>query len=243
MPGFRKQGEIRKPTKEEEEQRKKDVLRYIELVKIVRKSKSKKQSDHAYNEIFRMMKQKVEQISYSFKIPGMKYDDILQESLFALRFKAIKDYDPKRSNYEAISPFDKFAILCIRRHLSTKLKSSYQNKSVVLNQACRLDQDRNKSSISDDVLVLADILPHTKKDILTQLNDKEYSKILFSKLFEQLSQFEKEVFVLYSQKYSYEEIIRKLNKKKEYKEKREKAIDNARSRIVAKAKEVYVKYG
>lgn len=227
----------------EEEKRRQEVLRYIELVNVVRNARDKRKSDDAYNEILRMMDSKIQQISRRFQIPGHHFNDVYQEALIALRWKAIKDYDQNRSSLEAISPFDKFAILCIRRHLSTKLKASYQNKAIVLNQAGSLDQDRNRSSNSDDLLFLSDIVPESDKDILSQLHDTEYRKILFSKLLKKLSPFEKEVFVLYVQKFSYDEITRRLRRKDEYRSINSKSIDNARSRIVNKARAIYAKYG
>ena len=127
-------------------------LTYTQLVDIVRKSRNEDHKNLAFNEIEKRMTVKIKQISYRFRIPGSNVNDVYQESLFALRYKAIKDYDETRGNDTGPYPFDKFAVLCIRRHLSTKLKSSYQNKKKVLNSSISLDQDRSDSS--DDSLVL-----------------------------------------------------------------------------------------
>tara|TARA_Y100000034_G_scaffold134630_1_gene203634 strand:+ start:969 stop:1703 length:735 start_codon:yes stop_codon:yes gene_type:complete len=220
-----------------------ETLDLIKLVELAR-SRKKQQSDIAFNEIMQRMKSKLQQISYKFHIPGKDHDDIYQEALFALRYKAIKDYDKERGNNGEPYPFDKFAILCIRRHLSTILKSSYQNKKKVLNQSLSLDQERN--DISEDVLFLSDILPATKETVLESINSREYYRTLFSKLFAKLSQFEKQVFIFYRRKYSYEEIavkISKIRRKTGEPKVGVKAIDNALSRAKSKGKKIFEIYG
>ena len=219
---------------------------FVLLVDQVRKSRNKEKSDLAFNEIERRMNVKLKQISYKFHIPGFSFHDIYQESLFALRYKAIKDYDKDRGSEEGPYPFDKFAVLCIRRHLSTKLKASYQNKKKVLNLSLSLDQDRNDNS--EEGLFLSDIIPKTEGTVLEDLEQNEYFKILFSTLHSRLSKFEKEVFLLYVQRYSYEQIAEYLvsnsNKKnKPTLSKAVKSVDNALSRIKNKAKEVFDQHG
>jgi len=187
----------------------------------------------------------MDQLCYKFFIPGFDHSDIYQEALYALRYKAIKDYDKNRGRDKPY-PFEKFASLCIRRHLSTQLKSSYQNKKKVLNCSVSLDQDRNDYN-TGDILYLIDILSNGNHSILNNLEEKEYFQILFDGLFQKLSKFEKNVFKLYIQKHSYEDISKILNKKyKKQKIKTKvnvKSIDNAISRIKMKGKEVFLKHG
>jgi RNA polymerase sporulation-specific sigma factor len=222
---------------------KKKILLFIKLVEIVKNSTNKEKSDNAFNEIITLIEPKIQKISYKFQIPGYSRLDIYQEALFALRYKAIKDYDQKRSNCGDISPFDRFAILCIRRHLSTKLKASYQNKSRVLNSSVSLDQNRNDSSDNDDLLFLSDVISSLDTDASVQYLNREHYKLLFSKLASKLSEFEKEVFIYYSQKLSYEEIVERINRKNNRRIKvNKKSIDNSLSRIKQKAKEVFQKY-
>jgi len=143
-----------------------------------------------------------------------------------------------------VSPFDKFAMLCIRRHLSTKLKSSHQNKSKVLNTSVSLDQNRGNSDGSNDVVFLSDILPKTDGDILSELNTHTHTQYLFNKLWERLSQLEKNVLVLYNQGLSYQKISKRINDSNIVKEKYDiKSVDNALSRLKGKARDVYKKYG
>lgn len=186
------------------------ILKYIELVKVIRSSKSKIKKDLAFEEIVKMMEPNLKKFINKFTIPGYDRNDIYQEALFALKYKAIKDYDSSRSEIKDISPFDKFAMICIRRHLSTQLKASYQYKNRALNSSMSLNQDRNTGSDND--LFLADILiaPDSEQNLIQSLNQKEYQNILFNKLFSKLSTNEKKVFVLYAQKLSYHEMSERL---------------------------------
>ncbi len=221
-----------------------DSLKYEELVEVVRGNGRNKRKNYAYNEIEKRIKFKILYIIRQFYIPGLNFDDILQEALYALRFKAIPDYDGSKGSGDLPYPFDKFAMLCIRRHLSTILKSSFQYKKKALNTSLSLDQDRG--SYEDENLYLSDILPKTDTTIIDLIGEREYYKTLFNNLYCKLSKLEKSVFILYTYRFSYDEITLKINKvyKKKNTKKRVnvKSIDNALSRIKAKAKEVYSKY-
>ena len=220
-------------------------LKYEDLVEIVRGKSRKARKNKAYNEIEKRIKIKILYIIRKFYIPGLNSDDVLQEALFALRFKAIPDYDGSRGSGDLPYPFDKFAMLCIRRHLSTILKSSFQNKKKALNTSLSLDQDRG--SHDDENLYLSDILPKTDVTIIDLIGEKEYYKTLFSGLYRKLSKLEKIVFVLYTYRFSYEEITAKINKiYRKNGVKRlvnVKSIDNSLSRIKQKGKEIFDKYG
>lgn len=219
-------------------------LIFIELVEIIRKSKNEEKIEEAFRKIICMLEINIRNISYKFKIPGFDNNDIYQEALMALRYKAIKDYNKERSEKRTISPFDKFAMLCIRRHLSTKLKSSHQNKNRVLNTSVSLDQDRGGSDGSNDVVFLSDILPKTDGDILSEINNHSHTQYLFAKLWERLSQLEKNVLVLYNQGLSYNKISSLINKSGLVSENYDiKSVDNALSRLKGKARDVYKKYG
>ena len=222
----------------------KETELYAKLVDIVRGSKRKHKTNDAFNEIITMLDAKIRQIAGRFDIPGYSYADVYQEALYALRYKAIKDYDPSRSNLKKISPFDKFAALCIRRHLSTKRKSAYQSsKNKILNYSISLDQNRNTSQ-ADESLFLSDIIADEKGDLLSSMHDDACRKKLFLLLYEKLSKLEKGIFILYCHRYTYEEIVTLINKVYGDKEKIEaKSVDNALSRIKAKAKEIFKKYG
>jgi len=149
-----------------------EKLGYEDLVEVVRGTTRDARKNKAYNEIEKRIKIKVFYIIRQFYIPGFNYDDILQEALYALRFKAIPDYDKTRGQGDQPYPFDKFAMLCIRRHLSTILKSSFRNKEKALNTSFSLDQDR--SSHDDENLYLVDILSNSGGSLIDKIGQKEY---------------------------------------------------------------------
>lgn len=222
-----------------------EELNNEDLVEIIRGNTRKHRKEDAYNILQENVKVKIFFIIRQFYIPGFNYDDIYQEALYALRFKAIPDYDSKRGKRENPYPFEKFAMLCIRRHLSTILKGSFQNKKKTLNTSLSLDQDRG--SFSDENLFLSEVLPRTKGTIVENLSNKEFYHNLFKKLYKTLSLLEQRVLALYTCKYSYDEISKILNdysKKNGLFGKRTniKSIDNALSRIKQKAKEIYDRY-
>ncbi len=217
----------------------------VDLVNIVRSRGKvlKRKTDEAYNELESRVKPSILHIINQFYIHGLDRNDLYQEALYALRYKAIPDYDKDRGRFGPY-PFYKFAALCIRRHLSTLLKSSFQNKRKALNTSLSLEQDREPSA--DEVLSLSNIIPLTEGTVLDEIEDKEYYKQLIYNLFAGLSKFEKKVFLLYVQRYSYDQIMYTINKSYKRKSLRKKinikSIDNALSRIKDKGKEVFERY-
>ena len=231
-----------KENKEEIDQ----IQHLINLVNIVRKSRKKEKINEAFNEIISILDVKIKQISYKINIAGFGFNDIYQEALYALRYKAIKDYDPDRGSTDEPYPFDKFAMLCMRRHLATIRKTSYQNKKKVLNFSISLDQERGDyGGAGEDQFTLMDLIPQTTGSVIDKIEKTEYYKQLFDSLFEKLSSFEREVFILYIKKYSYEQITKIINKKRNIMQNRKidvKSVDNAIVRIKHKSKNVLMYY-
>jgi len=214
-----------------------DVALYVKLVNKVRKSKKQREVDLAFESIVNGLKPRIRNLCSKFNIPGLSHDDIFQEALYALRFKAIKDYDQTRGTVAGPAPFDRFALLCIRRHIVTELKTSHQIRRRVLNTCISLDQDRGGSN---DDLSLVNILPQTKGDILDLIENREYFTKLVKSLLSKLSKFEREVFLLYVEKYTYEEIADIINRRKlRGLQVNIKGVDNALSRIKHKAQSVF----
>ena len=225
---------------------------YVTLVNMARSesraSQAKYNAERAFVEIEKRLKPMMSQVSYRFNIPGLERSDTYQEALIALRLKAVKDYNPNRGNGSGPYPFEKFAKLCIVRHLSTKLKASYQNKKKIWINIKSLEQNRNDSS--EDNLFLSDIITddgrfqQTSRTLLESISKDEFKKTLLKKLFEDLSQLEQTVFLMYLQRKSYEQIADKIiadNKRSkkndaEYKTKVVKSVDNTLSRIKHKGR-------
>jgi RNA polymerase sporulation-specific sigma factor len=214
--------------------------RYIELVKLVKKNNEK--ANEAFEEIVDKIDPKIRRLISRMKIPGLQQTDIYQEALFALRFKAIRDFRVNKGKKTELAIFDNFAILCIRRHLSTKLRVSYQNKQRAQNNATSIHKPVNFSGSEDENLVLSDIIPGEKRSILNLFENAENFANLISSLWEKLSSFEKKVFLLYSKDLSYKEILEEINRNVHGERHEEKSIDNALSRIKMKAKIAKEKY-
>jgi RNA polymerase sigma factor (sigma-70 family) len=212
------------------------------LINQIRKQKDEKLADIAFEELLSMLIAKINKVVSRFRIPGNEHSDVLQEALYALRYKAIKDYDKERGNGTGPAPFDKFALLCIRRHLATEFKSSFQNRRRVLNQASSIYASTSAKKDEDDVSLVNIIPDPNNGDISKKVAENEYYANLQSLLFDSLSNFEKEVYRLYAQKYSYEEIAERINSRRKKVMVKIKGIDNALSRIKHKAREIFKKY-
>jgi RNA polymerase sigma factor (sigma-70 family) len=218
-------------------------IKCIKLIEIVRKSKKAEDINKAFESLIVILMPKIQKVISKFNIPGCDNSDILQEALYALRYKAVKDYDKERGTGDGPAFFDKFALLCIRRHLATEFKSSYQNKRRVLNHSISIDKESNSTNKNDEDMTLAGILADPNMtDVMTSVGEAEYYRNLQNTLLGSLSGFEKEVYILYAQKFSYEEIAEKINNKRSKIRVNIKGIDNALSRIKHKAHGILLKY-
>ena len=218
-------------------------LKCISLIGIIRKQKTEETANKAFEKLLQMLIPKIQKVISKFNIPGYDQSDILQEALYALRYKAIKDYDKTRGTGEGPAPFDKFALLCIRRHLATEFKSSYQNKKRVLNHSISIDKESNTNTGGDEDMSLSSIISDPDAtDIGASVGEKEYYFDLQTRLLESLSSFEKEVYVLYAQRCSYEEIAERINGGRAKVRVNIKGVDNALSRIKHKAREILEKH-
>lgn len=212
-----------------------DNLRYIELINQIRRTEDEDIIDVAFEEILSKLKPRIQKIVNKFNIPGLDASDVFQESLYALRYKAIKDYDKLRGSGEGPASFERFAVLCIRRHLATEFKASFQNKKKVLNTAASLNQESNGN---DEDLSLINIIPSLDGNVLHSIQRNELIRNFLRSLMQSLSGFEKDVFYQYANGDSYEEIARKINDKHAKTKRDVKSVDNALSRIKNKAKSI-----
>lgn len=159
----------------------------------------------------------------SLFIIGGDQDDLMQEGMIGL-FKAIQDYDKSK---EAV--FSTFAQLCISRQLYSAVKSSNRKKNIPLNTYVSIyspvyseqGEETEGSFMVDHSLEAAELSP---EEILI---DRENVHSLRCKIEECLSAMEKQVFDLYMEGMTYQEIARHLDKEP-------KSIDNALQRIKSK---------
>lgn len=210
-----------KAAKKTKEQKNKEIEIY-ELVKRVKYDNDEK----AYHLIREYMSSYIELFSKRTYIAGLGVDDIEQECLVALKYKAIDDFNPKRGSFKT------FAVLCIKRHLLSIIKSNKQNKKKVLNISMSLEESR---SGDEDDLNLKNLISDDTMNIDEQAEKNEQDAIQKAKLMKKLSEFERAVFVLYIKKYKYDEIVDEL-KKQGRKNVKAKAVDNCLMRIKAKSK-------
>jgi len=162
-------------------------------------------------------------------IKGSQSVDIYQETLIALKFKAIPNFKKNKG-----MSFLNFAKMCIRRHLITLLHASRnRNKDKTINLAVSLDSTPNGED-SDGKNTLANTIGDSK-----MCHDKAYenSEAFFKTkktLFKSLSEFERCVLEEYLANSSYKEIADNISKI--FNEcHNAKSIDNALLRIRKKA--------
>lgn len=215
---------------------------YSVLVNKVRRAKTKKDEEDAFHKILTAISPRIERLCRRCKISGLNEDDILQEALFALRYKAITSYDKTKGTGSGIAPFEPFALMCITRHLATEWKTSQQVRHHAMNTAVSMDQQR---SDKDDELSLASIIPGRVESASKTTEGREYLAKLAQHLLRELSDFEKEVFYLFLEKYHYEEIAEIINSRHRRRKIKSKAkgVDNALSRIKKKADQVFSRIG
>lgn len=211
-----------------------------EIVIKMQKAKSDSEKDRLFKEIMDRIDPLIKRIVGKFNIPGYHQDDLYQEALYAVRFKAISDFDTRRIIGDDFVGFEKFAALCTKRHLSTLLKTSFQNKKAALNTSVSFT---NANHFKDD-FDFSSILADGNENFSSKIERIESLRQAVGELFSQLSNFEKKVLALYAKRMSYQEIADFINsdkesvKNKSYIKVNIKGIDNALSRIKTKARQI-----
>jgi len=170
-------------------------------------------------------------------IKGYQTVDVYQETLIALRFKAI----PNFKRHKGMS-FLNFAKMCIKRHLITLLNmSKNRKKDQSINQAISLDSSPSRDNDSDDKTTYANIIADNKPSADKNIERSEAYEVTKSTLLNSLSGFERVVLKEYLSSSSYKEMSKNISLSLKYKY-NTKSIDNALLRIRKKA-EYLMKYG
>lgn len=198
--------------------------------KIVTLVASVRQNDcgNAFGKLREYLSSYISLFEHKYRIPGCDADEIAQECLFALRFKAIEDFDPVRGKFRS------FAILCMKRHLFSIIKASSQQKRRVLNESLSLDADRSEGG----ELSLSNLITKDTMSMVEKLEKAEVTTITKQRLLSKLSRLEQEVFKMYIQQYPYDEIAEALEKIFPSKKFSKKSVDNALVRCRFKAQEM-----
>jgi RNA polymerase sporulation-specific sigma factor len=166
-----------------------------------------------------------------YKIAGHDKDEIEQECLYALRYKAIEDFNTSRGKFKS------FAILCIKRHLFSLIKSNNQQKRRPLNQSLSLDEDRSEGG---ENLSLSSLVPEDGISGIEELERDENYKVKLQKLLGRLSDLEQDVLKLYLMQLHYDEMVEKLQEMYPDKKISAKTCDNSLVRVRLKAREMSI---
>jgi len=165
-------------------------------------------------------------------IRGLQPVDIYQETLIALRFKAIPNF-----KYNKGMSFLNFAKMCIRRHLITLLNTSKnRKKDQSMNRAVSLDSSPCSNFDNDESgsNTYANIIADGKMSVDKEVECNESYEVTKKTLFSSLSEFEQVVLSEYLSSSSYVEISKNIYKRTN-KRHNTKSIDNALLRIRKKA--------
>lgn len=193
----------------------------VKLVRIVKKT----DCDISFRQLCDYLAAYINGFERKYRIPGHDADEIRQECLYALRYKAIEDFRAARGKFKS------FAILCMKRHLFSLIKSSTQQKRKVLNQSLSLDEDRNGEQIALSQMVAKD-----EDTIDEQVSKGEWHEVAKERLMSMLSPLEREVLVLYLMQLSYEEMVVELKKRFPKRRINKKLCDNSLVRARWKAR-------
>jgi RNA polymerase sporulation-specific sigma factor len=150
---------------------------------------------------------------------GLDYSDLVQEGMIGLK-EAIRDFKPDKN-----VKFSTFANLCIERQISASILSANRQKHRILNESLSLEEQfYNTNKTLKEIIV--DKKETNPSEYLIGLETEQET---YNKICNLLTPFEKKVFLLKQNDYSYKEIANKLGRSY-------KSIDSAIQRIKTKLK-------
>jgi RNA polymerase sporulation-specific sigma factor len=178
-----------------------------ELAKVVKVELSSKSDSQALEELLHRYAKVITSIVSKYYVKGEGEEDISQEARLAL-INAVKSFNGESS-------FKNYASKCIKNRVLTLIKKANRLKNLPLCDYVPLagysdgeDADKNK------------ILPCVKSSPEDHFIERESANELLIKIKQVLSKYEYEVFSLYLNGYSYEDIKKDLGVET-------KSIDNA----------------
>lgn len=174
--------------------------------KLIEKAKLGDQA--AIEQLVANYKALIRSLANRFYLVGGDKDDLLQEGMLGLVY-AIQSYDETKGS------FPSFAELCVLRQILDAVKRDGAVKHKPLNTFVDLDETLNLTDGSNP---------------LERLLQKEYAEKVAFVLAEKLSPLEREVVTLFSEGYSYEDIMSRTCKSY-------KAVDGALQRARKKLTE------
>lgn len=151
---------------------------------------------------------------------GIDYNDLVQEGHIGL-INAIDGFKDQKD-----IRFSTFAFLCIKRSIISAVRNASRKKHSALNESYSLDYNIDDVEGSFDNVVSSSV--GGLEDLLVS---KEQAELFNKKLLDELTDFEKEVYDLRINNFSYDEIATMLGKTN-------KAIDSVLFRIRIKLRKI-----
>ncbi|MBX3376058.1 MAG: hypothetical protein KF678_03530 [Phycisphaeraceae bacterium] len=191
-------------------------------------SGDKADSETAFGEICTYLEPGIRCLLKVAWVRGMDTEDIRQECLYALRFKAIPNYDPKRGE-----SFLGFALFVIRRHIWTLVIHSTTQVRRTLNfgiQMTLLQEGHDPNSMRADLFIDTKAAQPTK-----EIEQREENRLLCKEILKQLTDLEYIVLEGTARGLSYKEVRDYILLKHPTLAVSVKGVDNALCRARAKA--------
>lgn len=161
-----------------------------------------------------------------FFIAGGDKEDVIQEARLGL-LKAINYYKVDKN-----ASFKTFAVLCIKRHLISAIKSSNSGKNKILNSALSACAEEDRLNYGDYHVLGSTASYHNPEEIY--LEKEKYNDLMkYVKI--NLSKMEKELFEYILLEMTYIEIAEKTGRSS-------KSVDNAIQRIKKKLRAFFEEY-
>lgn len=151
---------------------------------------------------------------------GLDYNDLYQEGLIGL-LNAIDGFKEQKD-----IKFSTFAFLCIKRKILTAVKNANRKKHSILNESYSLDY-----KLDDDLASFDNLLSANEGGIEDILVTRENNEYFNKRINESLSDFERMVYDLRINNFTYDEIAQTLGKT-------QKSIERTLDRIRIKIKRI-----
>ncbi|MBQ8827717.1 MAG: sigma-70 family RNA polymerase sigma factor, partial [Clostridia bacterium] len=182
--------------------------------------------EYAFAVLFSRYKQMVRAVSRHYFLIGADHEDLIQEGMIGF-YKAIQGFDENRQ-----AEFHSFARMCVERHMMTAVKTAARNKHKPLNDY--ISTSTEHSSEESGKIDLYSSLNAGIEDVTDPeeiILNREKAAIIEREIESKLSSFEKNVFDLFMNGMTYQEMSFAVGKP-------EKSIDNAIQRIKRKLKAI-----
>lgn len=188
--------------------------------------KAQRGDEKAFQKIFESFNNLIYYSIKKFFIMGADKEDVFQEARIGL-LKAINSY-----KFDKNTSFETFALLCVKRHLITKIKTSKTGKNKILNSAlsiCTVEDDFNYG----DYNFSGTTTNHYNPEELCLEKEKYNALMKYAKI--NLSKMENEIFEYILLGMTFIEIAEKIGISP-------KSADNAMQRVKKKLRAFFEEY-